>query len=271
MKTPKIKSWAELQEVLFNVSWEPGTGRFTNYSCFRGVSDKDYDMSHSLLRLWKNDPRINDMLHNIERSLLRNFKKHSQSLRTNIHSIWEWLSIAQHHRLPTRLLDWTFSPYVAMHFATADMDKFETDGAIWYVDLNETEKLLPTLPRKILETEGAVVFSVEMLSTAAISLEAFDNLSEEPFLVFFEPPSLDNRIVNQYALFSFVSNPLVSIDRWADTHPNVIKKIIIPAKLKREIRNKLDQANIAERVLFPGLDGLSLYLKRLYAPQERRS
>jgi hypothetical protein len=43
------------------------------------------------------------------------------------------------------------------------------------------------------------------------------------------------------------------------------KKIIIPAELKWEIRDKMDQANITERVLFPGLDGLSQWLRRHYA------
>ncbi len=54
---------------------------------------------------------------------------------------------------------------------------------------------------------------------------------------------------------------------WLAAHPSIWRKIIIPAELKWEIRDKLDQANITERVLFPGLDGLTSWLKRHYSPK----
>lgn len=54
-----------------------------------------------------------------------------------------------------------------------------------------------------------------------------------------------------------------------DTHPELCRRVIIPAELKWEVRDKLDQANIPERTLFPGLDGLSRSLARYYLPRAR--
>ena len=72
------------------------------------------------------------------------------------------------------------------------------------------------------------------------------------------------RIVNQYALFSLMSRAEARLDEWLEPRPALARRLVIPAELKWEVRDKLDQANITERVLFPGLDGLSRWLARYY-------
>jgi hypothetical protein len=123
--------------------------------------------------------------------------------------------------------------------------------------------------RDLLEQEGANVFTAEMLSQAAGQLREFDHLAGEPFVAFFEPASLDPRIVNQFALFSLMSNPAADLGAWLGEHPGLARRVILPRRPKWEVRDKLDQANVTERVLFPGLDGLSRWLRRQYTPTRR--
>jgi hypothetical protein len=106
-----------------------------------------------------------------------------------------------------------------------------------------------------------------MLGQGVASLAALDTLFSEPFALFFEPPSIDDRIVNQFAFFSVVSDPTFALDDWLARHPELWRKILIPAALKWEICDKLDQSNITERVIYPGLEGLTAWLKRHYSPR----
>ncbi len=259
--TLRVESFNQLQDVLFNDSWNDELGRFRSRNAFRGLSDSSYRLATTLIRL-------GGPFAQLERHLLRNFSKYAHRNVVQHDSIWHWLSMAQHHGLPTRLMDWTYSPYVAMHFATANIEKFDTDGVIWAVNYVRAHHLLPANLRRMLDQEGANVFTVNMLSSHMCSLKELDNLSSENFTIFFEPPSIDDRIINQFAFFSVFTDSKAVLDDWLAKHPEIWQRIIIPAGLKWEIRDKLDQANITERVLFPGLDGLSSWLKRQYSPKD---
>lgn len=256
----RVTSWTGLNELVYEGSWSPSLRRHRSTLAFRGMGDADDDLRTSLVRLGGAPERI-------EGHLLRNFTKYAQLAPVPGGSVWNWLAVAQHHGLPTRLLDWTYSPYVAMHFATDDLKLSRRDAVIWAIDYDRTNALLPEVLKQQLAHEGSYVFTAEMLNRAAATLPDFDALARGPFLLFFEPPSLDERIINQFALFSLLSSPNARLDEWVQQHPEVSRRIIIPAELKLEVRDKLDQANINERVLFPGLEGLSRWLKRYYMPR----
>ncbi|MGQ0562036.1 MAG: FRG domain-containing protein [Gemmatimonadota bacterium] len=250
-------SWTELQELLFAGSWNEQLKRFRASGAFRGSARTGTGLHTSL-------SHIGGRFAEREKHLIRNFRKYAHRSFVGDESLWNWLALAQHHGLPTRLLDWTYSPYVALHFVTADLETYGHDGEVWVVSFMETNRRLPRPLRALLEEEGSDVFTGHMLSRVAATLEEFDALSPEPFVTFLEPPSVNDRIVNQSALFSIMSHPEAVLHDWLARHDTVYRRIIIPAELKWEVRDKLDQANISERVLFPGLDGLSRWLKRYY-------
>lgn len=254
------ESWTHLQELLYEDSWHEELGRFRSDIVFRGQQSSAEDLSTSLARLGGDYASL-------EQHLLRNFRKYAHADIRN-ETFWDWLALAKHHGLPTRVLDWTHSPYVALHFATATLASYERDGVVWAVDYVRAAEHLPATLRTILEDEGANSFTTAMVAAAAGSLAELDGLAEEDdFVLFLEPPSLDARIVNQYALFSLMSGPEAHLHEWLASRPGIARRIVIPAELKWEVRDKLDQANVTERVLFPGLDGIARWLTRHYSPR----
>jgi|TARA_B110000046_G_scaffold53324_1_gene59700 hypothetical protein len=257
----RIESWSELCDRVYDNSFQPSLDRFRANFAFRGISDKNYNLESRFARTCKGNVHL-------EYHLLRNFRKYAgDNHQDALNSDWRTLTIGQHYGLPTRLLDWTYSPFVAIHFATADINKFGCDGVIWKVDFVKAHKVLPSKLKSILEDVGSNSFTIEMLDEVLPTLKDFDTLTGETQALFFEPPSIDSRIVNQFAFFSVMSDPLATFNHWLNNHPDLFTRIIIPKELKWEIRDKLDQANITERLLFPGLDGLAKWLERHYTPK----
>ncbi|HCR29498.1 MAG TPA: FRG domain-containing protein [Opitutae bacterium] len=264
LTTIEPDTWQALHEALFEDSWDETINCHRSRYAFRGLSDQSYELATSLMRL-------SGSFVTLESHLLRNFKKYAHRSMVEKDSLWHWLTMAQHHGLPTRLLDWAYSPYVALHFATADLQRYDVDGVVWKVNYADAHKTLPEVIRDALALQGGFVFTTETLASAIPTLDDLDELSnpETDYAIFFEPPSVDERIVNQFAYFSVLTNPELSMNTWLNSTTAPSVKIVVWKELKWEIRDKLDQCNITERVLFPGLDGLCRWLARHYSPRAK--
>jgi hypothetical protein len=99
VKDIRVFSFDRLVEELYAESWHAGLGRFRSSFAFRGMQDRGADLTTSLARLGGPFARQ-------EGHLLRNFRKYAKRDSVPGDSVWNWLSLAQHHGLPTRLLEW---------------------------------------------------------------------------------------------------------------------------------------------------------------------
>ena len=103
-----------------------------------------------------------------------------------------------------------------------------------------------------------------MLSQAAASPEQYDRDMGDSAMVVIEPPSIDPRIINQYSFFSVIPTAMSDIEGFLDRNTTNTVKYVIPRRLRWRIRDMLDQLNVSERIVYPGLDGLSRWIGRHY-------
>src|SRR4051812_26205358 len=232
-----VSSWRELDDAISEIS-RPRSDRHAHSTVvFRGLARTDYSHVSSLARLRGDYPAL-------ERHLLRNFRKYAHR-RAPGPTMWDWLALGQHHGLPTRLLDWTFSPLVALHFATASWP--EHDAILWALDAAAAHRRLPPTLRSVLDDEGALVFTTEQLALAAPEVHDLRGLEEGgPYALFFEPPTFDERIASQAAVLSVISDPVCQLEDWVGDDGRLARAWRIPAALKTEVRERLDQWGITE-------------------------
>ena len=153
-------------------------------------------------------------------------------------SFIETLSIAQHHGLATRLLDWTLNPLVACFFAVSS--ELERDAAIY-----------------ILESIS--------INDRAHSSMTIEQLSGHEGVICYQPKAINKRLNSQKGLFTVHCPPTIPfpVSKSAFHHDTTtIKRYIIPSDLKKEIRDMLDNYGVNEASLFPDLDGLAKYVNR---------
>lgn len=268
IKEIKINSIQEAMEMATEHQHNDKIDRWRSSYFYRGMPDASYDLITSLAR--NCDAAAKD----VESSILRNFTKYAciedPSLTS---SIWKQMIVGQHHGLPTRLLDWTHSSLIAMNFAMSEDDLSmlsKRDCVIWRIDAKALNESLPKKYKKQLNKDDTFIFSLDALSSVVSTIKDYDADMGANSFVTLEPPSVDQRIVNQYSFFTVIPSDITNITEFLDKHPSTTVKYIIDKNIRWQLRDILDQFNINERMIYPGLDGLSKWLARHYYYKQRK-
>jgi type I restriction enzyme M protein len=195
---------------------------------FRGHSRSDYRLVPSVGRM-NHTSRSRAKL---ESSLMAMFQRAALPyLDPTPRNQWEWLSLAQHHGLPTRLLDWTFNPMVALYFAVEDHP--DHDAAVFA--LNAEKKV----PRSVIEKRDPLEIGMPMK---------------------YVPTAHIPRIVAQEGLFTVQPNVETPLDDQLRQGWRV-DKITIPADAKRAFRYELFRQGVHRASLFTDVDGLAKHIR----------
>ena len=226
---------------------------------FRGQQSIDWKLATSLERiLYRVNPGLADPLE-AEAFLLREFKRHfhrySQSVpdyRDNL----EWLALMQHHGAPTRLLDWTFSEYVALFFAIEGVSPGH-ECVVWAVNQTRCwKKFKHTLPER---HQRRIEKDDKDRKTLNWVLAQFDHSGICPV----NPFRLNERLAVQRGTFLLPLNPYETFeDNFKESiqrDKSMFKKIKIKCSREflKESLTELQKMNISHITLFPGIDGFA--------------
>lgn len=188
---------------------------------------------------------------------------------------WEWDSyfLMQHYGVPTRLLDWSDSALIALHFAIRDKSIPPKGGAViyvldpyWFLDVtkdSDDHKHAEKRWTQYANTDN----SVESRDWDRLYLPADEDDLKDPLLatptspILFDSPHVTRRIAAQRSRFMlFGTNPMWLGDHLGQPESH-LESISIPAPAISRIRQQLRDAGITESVVFPDLDGLGRELR----------
>lgn len=264
IKTVTIHSLGQLIDLVTPPEPDPVIGRRRDTGVYRGSSNAKYPLLTSLDRL--GGANAAHRKSDLEEHILRNFIRYSRPyLGTEPVNDWEQLVSAQHHGVPTRLLDWTYSPLIAAFFATRPSDDGdERDRAVWRLDWKRVHEKFELPGLSLLIADLQAIFGKDGEFTPWTLMRKG---ARHEFAALLEPPSLDERIVTQAAVFTLCTDKTRPFDDFLEKHGlgDALRKFVIPNSEVARLRDQLDIVGMDERRLFPDLDGVAAAIRRYYA------
>ncbi len=253
-----INSWMDLVRKEF---------KFKNNDewAFRGQTKDDYP-ANSLERLCEFLGVEGNKIIDLEIKLIRDFArsyhlygKHEAPQKGNT---LEWLSLLRHYGAPTRLVDFTYSFFIATYFALEKMEKDENNPVVWAINVTQVKNESKNLIKNGHPDDGDGLLEKYHKERDAKSFrEIF--MMESPKLQFVYPTNpirMNERLTIQQGLFLTPGDVRKTFWENLQAVPNYhkyIKKFSIDKECKQEILRKLHRMGINRATLFPDLEGFA--------------
>src|ERR1044071_1746316 len=272
LATVRLENWSDAHRLAtWGARW-----------VFRGHASARWELETALERACRDGRVATKHISNREFWMLRQFQRRAHIVVNHppeLTATLDWLALIQHYGGPTRLLDFSYSLYVAAFFAI----EFATeDAAIWAINLQALDQAndeaigsnetIDHMNRRYIETLQKCV----------------SDGSPNAGVIYAEPDRLNERMAAQQGIFLFPKDAalpfminlraamgesatnnrsssltVAELNKvlFTDTSPNVIK-FVLPRDIHDNIMDDLVQMNIAAHTLFPGLDGFARSLHR---------
>jgi hypothetical protein len=257
----RINSLRDIQEL---AAYQQARWPNASRCLFRGQSSSDWSLQTSLSRILAGSGLGWYQIAQLEREIMnRYWREAHRELESGVSSkraisLNSW-PLMQHYGAPTRVLDWSFSPYVALYFSVEE--GWDADGALWWFSAATAENLM-------VRQFGQVYLEKSRLLFKSGDDEVFFTPSPAAMLFTYELHLAVQRMGNQQSMFTVCLDPLAD-------HAQVLGelatygdgphcgKLVVPKELKPELLRELQLMNVTGKAMFPGLDGLGRTLAEL--------
>jgi len=218
---------------------------FSNWA-FRGERDERWPLYSSLSRYLQNFGVAPEAWPQQEARILRIFKRKAHQFierPPDWDDDFQWLALMQHHGAPTRLIDFTWSPYVAAFFA---LERTLADGVVWAMNPARVDSSRAPHPARM-DPRLKGNFTRYFLK------------GTHRFIWMGEPHTMNRRLIAQSGTFAVpgvldvaIEDILSDIDQ-----ENILAKIVLQHSIRETGMRELYRMNITYATLFPDLDGLA--------------
>ena len=249
---------------------------------YRGLSKQSYKLLPGLFRK-QNDIIDPDNDETVENDKYLAFGQEKDILKSFIHEasnilsipsgeLGRWAEYAQHYGVPTRFLDWSRNPLVALYFACRDQQR--EDGIVWLLHARNYERI-------------PIANSISTIGKQRreIITEIINGSTEYELPLLYTPYYVDSRMSAQRSYFMVWGSKRESFEKMFCDEKNcmvlpenetggrtygiheqeaLLFRFLIHADRKQPLLRELDTVGINEKSLFPGLDGIGRYVERTY-------